>query len=26
MAERLGRVLVLKQGRLHMGDFDAAVA
>lgn len=26
MADRLGRVLVLKQGRLHAGDFDSAVA
>lgn len=26
MADRLGRVLVLKEGRLHTGDFDSAVA
>ncbi len=26
MAERLGRILVLNEGRLHTGDFDSAVA
>jgi predicted ABC-type transport system involved in lysophospholipase L1 biosynthesis ATPase subunit len=26
MADRLGRVLVLNEGRLHTGNFDSSVA